>query len=90
MGVIKFTGYTKAIIKELEENNQRHLYTYTGVYTHTEDITEKAYSYRFNLYNSRNELVATSGELIHDNSKDQSADQSTDEWSVRQSLDANV
>ena len=90
MGVIKFTGSTKAIIKELEENNQRHLYTYTGVYTHTEDITEKAYSYRFNLYNSRNELVATSGELIHDNSKDQSADQSTDEWSVRQNLDANV
>lgn len=90
VGIIKFTGPTRAIIKELEESNQRHLYTYTGVYTHVEDITEKAYSYRFNLYNSHNELIATSGELIHDNSKDKEIDQSTDEWSVRQNLEANI
>ena len=90
VGVVKFTGPTTAIIKELQDDNQRHLYTYTGVYTHLQDITEKAYSYRFNLYNGSNELVATSGELIHDNSKDKEINESSDEWNVRQNLEANT
>jgi hypothetical protein len=39
-----------------------------GIYTHS-DIAEKVYSYCFNVF-ADNRLLETSGELIHDHSKD--------------------
>ena len=92
VGVMKCTVKPDVCIKELKESedNQRHVYTYTGLYTHPGDITEKAYSYCFNLYDHKGDLVSTSGELIHDNSKDKENYQSTDTWTIRKNLDTNV
>ena len=92
VGVVKCTTKPDVSIKELRdsEDNQRHMYTYTGLYSHQGDITEKAYSYCFNLYNYRNELIATTGELIHDNSQDKDNYWSTDVWTIRKNLDTNV
>lgn len=90
VGILKCTAEPRVTIKELLDGSRQHVYEYTGVYSHKEDISEKVYSYCFNLYNESNELVATSGELIHDNSKDTDSYESTDVWSVRKNLDANV
>lgn len=90
IGVVKHTSEPTVEIQNMNEGNQQHRYTYTGIYINTEDITEKVYSYCFNLYNENNELVVTSGELIHDNSKDKDNDRSTDTWTVRKNLNANV
>lgn len=92
VGVVKCTADPVVKIENNgDENNQRHRYTYTGVYSQEDgDMTEKVYTYCFNLYNENNELVATSGELVHDNSKDKDFDKSTDTWTVRKNLDANV
>ena len=90
VGIIKCTAEPQVKIKELLDGNKQHVYEYTGVYTHKDDIAEKVYSYCFNLYNENNELVSTSGELIHDNSKDTDSYESIDVWSVRKNLDANV
>jgi hypothetical protein len=66
------------------------MYEYTGMYSQEGDTSEKVYSYCFNLYDETNKLVLSSGELIHDNSKDTSSSNSTDTWNVRKTLDANI
>jgi hypothetical protein len=44
------------------------------------DTTERVYSYRFNLYNAENVLVSTSGDLLHDTTKDIELGKSEDEY----------
>lgn len=44
------------------------------------DVTEKVYSYQFNIYNTHNDLVYTSGENIHNNSTDSNIAFSQDEY----------
>ncbi len=52
--------------------------SFTGVYEIPEkiddiqiyDLSERVYSYQFNIYDSKNKLYATSGVLTHDNNKD--------------------
>lgn len=94
VGAIKYTTEPKVIIKDREKDGQElkfHTYEYTGLYSQVDgDYSEKVYSYCFNLYNERNELVSTSGELIHDSSNDTEYNQSSDTWTVRKNLDANV
>jgi hypothetical protein len=59
--------------------------TYTGTYT-TTDPSEKVYTYKFDLYDDANVLIATSGECLHNSSKDTSTTTSSDEWSMQYSL----
>ena len=62
--------------------------TYTGIYRN-EDTTEKVYSYRFTIYDFDNNIVETSGDLIHNTSNDEiinSAWQSTDTWQTTANL----
>jgi hypothetical protein len=43
--------------------NKTNTYDYVGVYSQKDgDITEKVYSYKFDLYNNQKELIETSGE----------------------------
>lgn len=96
VGVLKYTSTPKLSIQELE-NSSRHTYTYTGIYSQVpnddndiRDTTEKVYSYYFKLYDENNELVAESGELLHNSSNDTDPQWSSDIWTVRKNLNANV
>ena len=53
------------------------------------DITERVYSYRFDLFNSDKELIATTGDLLHSRSKDVNNYESQDEWFYTKDLDKN-
>ena len=97
VGTLKYTSEPRLSIKELENENTKHTYEYTGVYSQhpadendVRDTTEKVYSYYFNLYDENNELVASSGEQLHNSSNDKEIDQSTDTWNVRKNLEPNV
>ena len=90
VGVVKYTSEPKVQIKELLNGQKQHMYEYTGMYSQEGDTSEKVYSYCFNLYDETNKIVLSSGELIHDNSKDTSSSNSTDTWNVRKTLDANI
>jgi hypothetical protein len=59
-----------------------HIYNYTGVFSNA-DQSERAYSYRFDLYDESGKLVTSSGEQLHDSSKDTSLTASSDTWSTR-------
>ena len=68
-----------------------HQYTYTGVYSQEDrDITEKVYSYRFDLKNSDGTIFATSGDCLHNSSLDTDTFKSTDSWTVEKTLDRNT
>lgn len=56
--------------------------TFLGVYDQTEspDKTEKVYSYRFDFYDIDDNLVQTSGELIHNINNDSDFNYSTDRY----------
>jgi hypothetical protein len=72
VGVAKCTAKPTASIKGLEYGgaSNAHLYQYTGIYDHKDDITEFAYSYCFNLYSNDKTLLYTSNELLHDTDED--------------------
>lgn len=50
------------------------------------DITEKLYSYRFDIYNSNNELFYTTGDILHNHETDSEAYESIDTFNLTKSL----
>lgn len=88
VGVVKCTAQPE--VKILGVENKRHQYEYTGEYTQTEDTSEKVYSYDFNLYDSQNVLVTTSGQQIHNSSTDTTSTSSTDTWVPGVTLEQNA
>lgn len=95
-GVIKYSAEPTIYIEGLKEQGNleqeqinKNIYEYTGVYLQEHDQSEKIYSYRFDLYDDTNALVATTGQLIHNNSMDIDIDSSNDTWRLRKNLTVN-
>lgn len=90
VGIIKCTSQPEISFNR-QSDTVKNAYEYTAVYSQKYgDITEKVYSYCFNLYDANGALLETSGEQIHDNSKDIYNYESTDSWIIRKVLDPNV
>ncbi len=87
VGVIKCT--TNPVIKiPAAESNYYNSYEYVGTYDQTSgDKTEKVYSYRFDLRDSNDNIVTTSGEQIHNSSADSIIGQSSDTWILPMALE---
>ena len=89
VGIIKCTKSPILSISNLQHGvDNINFKTYTGIYRN-EDTTEKVYSYRFTIYDFDNNIVETSGDLIHNTSNDEiinSAWQSTDTWQTTANL----
>lgn len=86
--VIKFTDEPTVTIEGLSNesgfNNSK--YIYTGVYE-SPDISEKVYTYQFNIYNTTTGVLHdTSGVLIHNSSEDTIRGKSTDTWTSYKTL----
>lgn len=100
IGYYSSTGIIKCISTPTEfgiegldatNSNNLHKYEYVGVYSQqNRDITERVYTYRFDLKTSSGELVATSGDCIHNSSKDEFTYKSYDKWTVSKTLDRNT
>lgn len=90
VGVIKCITEPTVIIKD-RDGVLNHTYEYTGLYSQKDgDITEKVYSYCFTLYDESNNVIATSGDQIHNSSTDVEIYESTDTWTVYKALEPNV
>ena len=89
VGVIKCTTEPRVEIKDRGTLN--NTYEYTGLYSQKNgDITEKVYSYRFDLYDNMNTLIASSGDQLHNSSTDITSDESVDTWTIRKKLEPNL
>ena len=88
VGVVKKTNEPTVVIKD-RENSTANAYEYFGYYFN-EDSSEKVATYCFNLYNENNDLVTSSGELIHNRTTDLESTSSIDSWVLTKTLEPNV
>lgn len=100
VGVVKYTTTPRVFIEGMSSSHiNTHNYQYTGVYSQTAltatgetflDTTEKMYSSEFRLLDANNNIVKTSGEILHDTSKDTERYQSTEEFLISSDLELDV
>lgn len=92
VGIVKYTTKPTVTIAGLEDTNINiHSYYYEGVYSQSRgseylDTTEKLYSSEFTLYDSKNNIIASSGEIIHDTSKDTNKYEATESFKISSDL----
>lgn len=82
VGIIKYTAMPDVYIKGLSDNTYNKN-EYVGIYSQAgegKDTTEKIYSYCFEITDSDNNIIATSGGQLHDSSKDISLTETQDTW----------
>lgn len=93
VGVGKYTTKPDIYIGDLEEGTiNTHQYKYFGFYSQEKengDKTEHAYSYQFDVYDENNNIVATSGEQLHNSSNDTEENLSYDEFTYSKELPLN-
>lgn len=95
IGVVKYTAQPEVTIEDLtfgESSINMHRYEYVGKYyqsKETGDISERVYSYCFNLYDNSMNLIQTSGDKIHDSSMDTELNESRDVYTIEQDLELN-
>ena len=91
VGSIKYTTKPELSIMNLNSSIiNSHKYNYTGIYSQkNKDITEKVYSYQFDVYDEMENLYYSSGEQIHNASEDTEQDNSVDLFKLPQDLPLN-
>ena len=87
IGIIKKTARPVLEILGIE-NDSFGIYTYTGKYIQTMDISEKIYSYKFDLYDDEI-LIDTSGVKLHNSLNDISSAETTDVWTTNVELSSD-
>lgn len=71
VSVTKYTSLPQVTINDFKRTGiNNHTYEYIGAYLQEKDVTEKAYSYEFKVYDSINNLISSSGSLLHNSQND--------------------
>ena len=89
VAVGKYTAKPVLTIENLKvENLNSHLYEYCGIYKQEEDITERVYTYCFTLYDNAGNIIASSGDLLHNTDLDDKDDpnRTIDKYTFTQDL----
>lgn len=88
VGVVKYTTKPIVAIDGLETTGPNmNLTTYVGTYSQDGlDMTEKVYSYIFNIYDKSNNLYITSGEQLHNSFEDINRYSSRDTFTLTKDL----
>lgn len=91
VGIIKYTAKPRVEISGFVNTSTNiHMTEYIGIYHSIKDPSEKAYQYKFTLYNNSDEELETSGWLLHNSYEDTELDESTDSYTVKYALEENV
>ena len=92
VGVVKYTTKPTVSIYNLQSGGilNTHLYDYMGEYSQENgDTTEIVNTYQFQVWNSDNELIADSGQILHNSTTDENEYYSCDNWLLSQDLMPN-
>lgn len=96
VGIIKYTSKPTIYINDFNDKLiNMHAHEYTGFYEQTgtditglkRDFTERVYQYRFDVYDPKGDIIATSGDLLHDSSQDVDQDKSYDTFILTRDLE---
>lgn len=91
VAVVKYTAKPRVNIsgfKTATVNSSKR--EYIGEYHNTEDPTEKAYEYKFVLYDEKNNILEQSEWLLHNSYEDVSLTDSIDRYIIRYAFKQNV
>lgn len=83
VGVAKCTAEPEISI---DHTSVTHSYTYVGTYVNNNDPTEHEYSYNFSMYDENGDLVATSGDLLHNAEEDINLANSRDTYTFNRDI----
>lgn len=90
VGVIKYTAIPTVKILNLKTNStNQHIYDYVGVYTQIGDSLEKLYSSRLRLYDSDNQIIVDSGDIVHSVLNDTDITEATENFNISRDLESN-
>ena len=105
IGVVKYTTMPMVIIENMDDSVvNNHIYSYSGIYRQvaetysngvttidwsTKDTTEKMYSSRFVIYDSDDNVIKDSGEILHNTTYDTSAYEATEQYMIPEDLELN-
>lgn len=91
VGIIKCTTRPVVQIEGLQFGKTNpHRHAYTGTYSQLGgDVTEKMYSYQFLLYDSNNNIIDDSGEILHNTSFDTVPYESHEQFLFNKELDSD-
>lgn len=92
VGVSKYTSKPSLTINNFTSGIvNTHTLKYVGIYNQQNgDITEKVYSYRFDICDTSGKIVYTSGEQLHNNSNDTESYTSYDIYELNYDLPIDV
>lgn len=92
VGIGKYTTKPSVFINDFENNfSNTHNYKYTGIYSQENgDISERVYSYRFDVYDNENNIIMTSGNQLHNSSNDVENYESYDDFMLTYDLIENM
>lgn len=89
--IIKYTSKPDLYIYDVEQGPiNSHLYEYKGIYHQSQDTSERVYSYRFDVYDPNDNLILTSGDMIHNHADDTELDESYDTYLFSQDLEVGA
>lgn len=90
VGVIKYTSCPVVSLAGLNRaTSNAHMYDYTGVYQQIDDPTEKLYSSRLYLYDSKGNVVSDTGEVLHSVLNDVVPNEATEKFNIPIDLELN-
>ena len=91
IGIVKYTAKPRVEISGFVNTSTNiHRTEYIGIYHSVNDPSEKAYQYKFTLYNNSDEELESSGWLLHNSYEDTELDESSDYYTVKYALEENV
>jgi hypothetical protein len=89
IGYYSSAGISKYVSSPTITISQSGLREITGIFSDTE-TREKVYTYSFNLYDEFDNLLESSGELLHNVSNDTDPEENTDHWEIVSDLKPDV
>ena len=90
VGIIKYTAKPSVEISKMFVSTvNNNIPEYMGVYR-CQDVSEKAYEYKFDLYDMKDHVIETSGWKLHNSYEDATLKESVDRYILRYALQENV
>lgn len=91
VGIMKFTSKPEVHISDFNTSiTNLNKTEYIGVYNNINDPTEKAYEYKFDLYDKDDKIIETSGWILHNSYEDTSLTQSIDKYTIKFALKQDI
>lgn len=91
VGIMKFTSKPEVHISDFNSSiTNLNKTEYIGVYNNLNDPTEKAYEYKFDLYDRNDKLVETSDWILHNSYEDTSLTESIDKYTIKFAMKQDI